>query len=139
MIFVFSGLISILDSYNIHENTFTIWDVINKYLSVDNIKSPQRRKHIQSVKSIFEQEFGYTLENLNDSEKSQEIVHVFEDTLSKINDYFLKGDKYSMSDYKQLILSDDYFKKATSLILKGALEKNSDTVIEKINELIHEY
>jgi hypothetical protein len=134
-----NGLISILDSYNIHENTFTIWDVVNKYLNVDNIKSTQRRKHIQSVKNIFEQEFGYALENLNDPEKSQDIAYVFEETLSKINEYFLRGDKYKMSDYKQLILSDDYFNRTTSIILKGALEKKPDTVIEKINELIHEY
>ena len=134
-----NGLISILDSYNIHENTFTIWDVVNKYLSVENIKSTQRRKHIQTLKSIFEQEFGYTLENLNDQEKSQGMVYVFEETLSKINDYFLKGDKYKMTDYKQLILSDDYFKKTTSLILKGTIDRNPDTVIEKINELITEY
>jgi hypothetical protein len=133
-----NGLISIMDTYNIHENTSTIWDIVNKYLNVDHVQKNQRRRNINSLKEIFEGEFGLSLENFKDYDRSPEIIQNIDEAIVKVNDYYAAGEKYSLTDYRNLFLSDEYFKKVTSILLKSISEKELDLSFRKIDLLIEE-
>lgn len=133
------GFLSIMDTFNIRENTTTIWDTVNKYLNIDNLKSTQRKKHIQTVKNILETDFEYTIDDVTNIQKTNNILQPLDIVINKINDYYVQGEKYNMQDFKLIMLSDEYFEKTTSIIFKSLNKNTSDEVIAQINELILKY
>jgi hypothetical protein len=129
--------ISLMDSNNIHEKTQTIWDSVNKFLNIDNINSLKRKKYIAKIKELFEQELDYTIDDLSDVEKTQKVLQPFEEIMSTINDYFSYSSSYSLTQYRNLLLSEDYFDKVSKLIFASvASENNNQNVTIELEKLV---
>lgn len=131
---------SIMDSNNIHEKTQTIWDSVNKFLNIDNMDIQKKRKYIQKIKDLFEEELDYKIDNLEDLEKTQKVIQPFEEVISSINDYFSYSSSFSLAQYRNLLLSEDYFDKVSRIILKTiSNEDNNAAINNEIDSLLKKY
>lgn len=132
--------ISLMDSNNIHEKTQTIWDSVNKFLNIDNINSQKRKKYIVKIKELFEQELDYTIDDLSDIEKTQKVLQPFEEIMSSINDHFSYSSSFSLVQYRNLLLSEDYFDKVSKLIFTTvATEPTNLNINSELEKLLKEY
>lgn len=129
--------LSIVDSTSVYQMTQTIWDSINKFLNIESLSSIQRRRYVNKIKILFESELNYTIEDLNDIEKANKILQPFEETLSRINDHFSYNSNFKMADYRELLLTEDYFDKISSLIFADVASENKSNVIFEIENLIN--
>ncbi|MGB8192727.1 MAG: hypothetical protein WCF67_12445, partial [Chitinophagaceae bacterium] len=117
-------LLSIMDSNSVHQKTQTIWDSINKFLHIDSINSFQRRRYVNRIKVLLETELDYTIDDLNDIEKANRILRPFEEILSKINDYFTYNSNFKFTDYRDLLLTEEYFDKISALIFSDVASEH---------------
>ncbi len=132
--------ISLMDSNNIHEKTQTIWDSVNKFLNIDNINSQKRKKYIVKIKELFEQELDYTIDDLNDVTKTQKVLQPFEEIMSTINDYFSYSSSFTLVQYRNILLSEEYFDKVSKLIFATvATENNAQNITIELEKLVKEY
>lgn len=129
--------LSIMDSNQIHQKTQTIWDSINKFLNIDTLNSFQRKRYVNRIKQLFETELNYTIEDFNDIEKSNKILQPFEDILSKINDHFTYSSNFKITDYRDLLLTEEYFDRISTLIFSDVASVNIDrNIVFEIENMI---
>ncbi|HRH49460.1 MAG TPA: hypothetical protein PLP23_11965 [Panacibacter sp.] len=134
-----NDFLSIMDSNNIHEKTQTVWDAINRFLNIDNINSQKRKIYIGKVKDLFEQELDYTSEDASDFEKTNKVLLPFEEVIGKINDYYTNNSNYNIGDYRNLLLTENYFDKAAKLIFQNVSEPDTNiNVFVELDNLISE-
>ncbi|HMG68577.1 MAG TPA: hypothetical protein VK588_12855, partial [Chitinophagaceae bacterium] len=130
--------LSIMDSNNVHKKTQTIWDSINKFLSIDTLDSLQRRRYVKRIKGLFESELDYTADDFNDVEKANKIIQPFEEILSKINEHFTHHSSFKITDYRDLLLAEEYFDKVSSMIFADVAGENASniSIVFEIENLI---
>lgn len=125
-----NDFLSIIDSYNTEEKNNTFWDVINKFLNIDNIGKLKRTRYANKIKEIIEREFN-SPDDLSDRER---ILSPFEGRFEVLNDYYSTSSKYTIIDYRNLLLTEEYFDEVTSVIFDTSSDNN--VVIQKIDLLI---
>lgn len=130
--------LSIIDSNQVHQKTQTIWDSINKFLNIDTLNSFQRKRYVNKIKKLFETELDYTIEDFNDIEKSNKILQPFEEILSKINDHFTYNSAFKITDYRDLLLTEEYFDKISTLIFSDVASVNivESNIVFEIESMI---
>ena len=126
-----NDFLSIIDSYSIQEKSSTFWDTVNKFLNIDNIGKLKRSRYATKIKEIVEKEFN----SPNVEGERERILSPFEGRFESLNDYYSNANsKYSIYDYRNLLLAEDYFDKATQIIFDVNID--SKLIGQKIDELI---
>lgn len=125
-----NDFLSIIDSYSTEEKNNTFWDVINKFLNIDNIGKLKRTRYVNKIKDIIEKEFNFP----EDETERERMFSPFEGRFEVLNDHYSTSSKYSIVDYRCLVLSEEYFDEITSIIFDTTFDDK--TMILKIDELI---
>ena len=132
-----SDFLSIMESQNLYDKTQTLWDAVNKFLNIDTISAQKRRRYIVIIKNLFETELDYSSQDIEDLEKTSRVAHSFEDIVSRVNEYFNGESIHSITDYRSLMLSEEYFDKFSKLIFDTLNNKDLDNnFLQKIDTMI---
>lgn len=137
-------ILSIIDTTNIHNNTRTLIDVMNKFFLVQGMNKEKSRKSIKILKDIFnEYEFDFPIDSEFENKEGERLTVAFEDILDKIEAYFSNSENtnYKIDDYRLLISEENYFEKLTKLIVrevKSFLENNifNDELFKEVEKMI---
>jgi len=125
-----NDFLSIIDSYSTEDKNNTFWDIINKFLNIDNIGKLKRTRYANKIKDIVEKEFNFP----DDTTERERMFSPFEGRFEVLNDHYATSSKYSIADYRNLVLSEEYFDEITSIIFDTNFD-NKEMVL-KIDELI---
>lgn len=126
-----NDFLSIMDSYNSYEKNNTFWDSVNKFLNIDNIGKLKRSRYAQKIKDLIESEFNFP----DDTHEREKALLPYEKRFEKINEHYSTSTKYTFNDYRELLLSEDFFEEITSIIFNSNL---NDNFTNKIDELIEQ-
>jgi len=107
--------LSVIDSFGLTKKTRSVYDNHNRFLDIKNISKDLKYKYIKILQDLFSDfEFGY--EQVENTSNSQIFSVNYEGALDAINQYYYGNSKYSIIQYRLMLLQEDYFIQVANFI-----------------------
>jgi hypothetical protein len=140
-----TDFLTLVDGFEKHERALTVWDEVNKLLSIDFLDRKTRSNYTKRIRTLFEVDFGYSEDDLANKELAARIAEPLDKIIFAINEHYNSGRELRMIHYRDLFKTNETFEKVKTLIfgtikndgrLEDLLLGLDNLIIEKRNSKV---
>lgn len=119
--------LSVMNSFGLTQKTKTIYDTHNRFLDIRNITREKRYKYINILNDLFnDKEFSY-----EPDEQSCLLISNYDGILDTLNQHFYNNQKFNISQYRLMLLDENYFIEVAKLIKSWVININEEQILNQ--------